>query len=50
MLAESETGGSKDLTEGFFFECGRNQIALIKFLLTDIEGLMQAPGSVYRKD
>ena len=23
MLAESETGGSKDLTEGFFFECGR---------------------------
>ena len=35
MLAESETGGSKDLTEGFFFECGRNQIALIKFILID---------------
>ena len=44
------TSGTSASQVEFFFRESRNQIALIKFLLTDIEGLMQAPGSVYRKD
>ena len=44
------TSGTSASQVEFFFRESRNQMALKTYRQTDIEGLMQAPGSVYRKD